>query len=177
MRVRRRWTFLVATAVVAAVGTAGCSDSTGSADPADEGNGPDGYSVSAMLAEVPAADAGEGVLLQTAYLRAATEAAGLAYPTSGSRVDVSPWLIARTVGEIDGEPSPVFVPMASSFNLDTATTEEFADGPGWSVLDVDTFVEQATPPTTFSVVTGNLADDALADDLVETKRLNSALAS
>jgi hypothetical protein len=87
---------------------------------------------------------------------------------SGSREDVSPWLIALTVGETDGEPSPVFVPMAASFNLDTATAEEFADVAGWSVLDVDTFVEQATPPTTFSVVTDDFAGNALADDLVET---------
>jgi hypothetical protein len=77
-------------------------------------------------------------------------------------------LVALTVGEVDGEPTPVFVPMASSFNLDTAAPDEFADVAGWSVLDVDAFVEQTTPPTTFAVVTGDFAGDSLADDLVET---------
>ncbi|WP_157551028.1 hypothetical protein [Nocardioides jensenii] len=127
-----------------------------------------GYSVRAALAEIPDSAVEGEVLVQTADLRAATEAAGVEFPTDGSREGTTPWLMALTDGASD-RPAPGFVPLPESFNLQSASPDDFAGVLGWSVLDVDSFVELSVPPGRFAVVTGDFDDDTLSGDLTEVE--------
>ncbi|KQZ66804.1 hypothetical protein [Nocardioides sp. Root151] len=167
---RRTTARLAVLAVAATVLVAGCSDDDGSNDGDEKRRSPqslsEGYSVRGALAEIPASAVDDDVLVQTADLRAATEAAGLDVPTDGSREATSPWLSGLTDASSES-PTPVFVPFGESFNLQAAAPEEFAELLGWSVLDVDSFVELSVPPGRFAVVTGDFDDDTLSSDLTE----------
>jgi hypothetical protein len=144
--------------MVCAVGllAAACSGSGGDT----LGTG-DGYSVLGALAELPA-EAGDGeVMVVTADLQAATEAAQLERPDAPEASAVLEWLSPLTGGPRETGPLPVFVPLGDVFNPPyLARHEEFADELGWSVTEVDAFVEASAPPRMFAVVTGDFADDA-----------------
>lgn len=136
---------------------------TGSGD-TDSG---DDYSVEGALAELPASVGSDAPLIQTADLDAATELSGLERPTDLDPETVSDW-ISPLVGVRmpDSPPAPVFVPVPAVVNpRELIRIDEFDEELGWSLLDVDTFVEQSTPPETFAVVTGAFDSDQLNPDL------------
>src|SRR5690606_10685044 len=78
------------------------------------------------------------------------------------------WLAALTGVRTDG-PTSVFVPLASSFQINQAASiDEFEAEVGWSVLDADTFVEAIKAPRSFMVISGDFDDDVFDDaDVIE----------
>lgn len=158
---------MTASVLAVALAATGCS---GSDDDDDSKPGGDTvafaeeFSVLGALAEVPSDVVGDGdLIVQAADLRAASDLAGIDVPTDGSREGTSEWLTGLTANA----KAPVFVPLGDLFNTQAASPDEFAEVAGWSVLDVDSFVEYAVPPDSFMVVSGNFDDDTLADDLVD----------
>ncbi|MBA2416628.1 MAG: hypothetical protein H0V64_12230 [Geodermatophilaceae bacterium] len=129
----------------------------------------DGYSVEAALAELPASVGTDGLLIQTADLAAATELSGLERPTGFGIDELSGWILPLTGVEAEDQPvAPVFVPLAEVFNRQQiARIEEFDEELGWSLVDVDAFVEQSTPPKRFAVLSGEFDDDMLSPDLTQ----------
>lgn len=156
----RRFALCLAVPLVAS----GCSGSD-----EDEGLGSGDYSVVGALAEIPEAAVGdEPLVVETGDLRAATEAADLSVPDAGDEDEVMAWLSTLT-GYVSPteDPAPVFVPMAAQFNVESTTPADYEEVAGWSVLDVDTFVESGPPPDQMLVVGGDLSRDALDDDLID----------
>ncbi|GAA1509021.1 hypothetical protein [Nocardioides humi] len=149
---------------------AACGGSDGSDGPDSPVAVPfaDGWSVVGALGQVPEAAAGERVLVQTADLDAATKAAGLRRPAGGSREDLADWLLPLSgAAPADGEPAPLFVPIAESFNTAAASPDDFAGVVGWSINDVTAYVEQSAPPLSFVVVSGS--GGRLSADLTEVE--------
>lgn len=131
------------------------------------GSGSD-YSVQGALTQLPPVEADAPVMVQTGDLVAATEQAGLERPEELDGDALAAWIGALTGIPGDDGPVPVFVPVASLLNIQRIRDhQEFADELGWSVLDVDAFVEQSSPPETFTVVTGDIDDSSLSPDLPE----------
>ncbi|MDT0203851.1 hypothetical protein [Nocardioides sp. AE5] len=170
---KNRTVLPAAAAAVLALGLlAGCSGDEESDSPGGGGGGgtasfAEEFSVRGALAEIPeGAIPTDGVLTVAAGdLRAATEMAGLEWPAEGTREATGPWLMALTTGaEEDTVP---FVPISGVFNVQSASADEFAEAAGWSILDVDRFVEVETAPRRFAVVAGDFDDDTLSPDLVE----------
>lgn len=160
----RRRTATVGAALALALAVTGCSGDDGADGNDDYAALAQDYSVLGALAEIPASAVDpDSVLVQTADLRAATEADGVDFPSGGSREDVTEWLMRLT----NDPKAPVFVPLAESFNTLAASPDEFADVAGWSLIDVDSFVEYSVQPETFAVVVGDFDDDTLSSDLVE----------
>lgn len=155
-----RRTLMALVAVV--VTTTACS-----AGPGSPGAG-EGYSVLGALGDLPPAS-GEVMLIQTADLTAASEAVGLARPESLDVEAVNGW-IGPLTGYAPGgqEVMPVFVPFPNALNLQAAPRlDDFPELLGWSVLDIDTFVEQSLHPRTFTVLTGDFDDSTLPAELVD----------
>lgn len=146
------------TVMVCAVGLLAAACSGGGGDTLGTG---EGYSVLGALAELPA-EVGEGeVMVVTADLQAATEAAALERPDTPETLAVRDWLLPLTGNPATIEQLPVFVPLGEVFNPPyLGRHEEFVDELGWSVTEVDAFVEASAPPQMFAVVTGDFADDA-----------------
>lgn len=131
----------------------------------------DDYSVEGALAELPASvtegeDGESDLMISTGDVTTATEAAGLERPDAGSD-EIGRWVSTLT-GYNSEEPPPTFVPLGTVFGRAPVQVDEFDDELGWSLLDVDSFVEQSAPPLTFSVVRGEFDDATLSDDLTET---------
>ncbi len=129
----------------------------------------DDYSIEAALAELPARDddADGGLMISTADLAAASELAGVERPQTLDADAVIEWLGPLTGPTSGAEtPAPVFVPMADMFNLPyLSKVDEFAAELGWSVFDVEAFVEESRPPYRVAVVAGDFDESPLADDL------------
>ena len=137
--------------------------------PAGLGSGSD-YSVLGALSEIPAAGVDSGasgvLMIQTGDLEEATELEGGTRPTGFDTSALGQWLGPLTGVPGSGEQPKVFVPVAESLGLQRlAQIEEFDSELGWSILDVDAFLEVSTPPHRFSVVTGDI--DGLSPDLME----------
>lgn len=165
---RRRTTAGVTAAVLAlTLAATACSGDDDDDDPGRSGPSTafdEEFSVLGALAEVPDDAVGDGQLVvQAADLRAASDLAGIDMPTDGSREGTSEWLTGLTANA----KAPVFVPLGDLFNTQAASPDEFAEVAGWSVLDVNSFVEYAVPPKSFMVVSGDFDADTLADDLVD----------
>jgi hypothetical protein len=74
-------------------------------------------------------------------------------------------LTGRPIG--DGASSPVMVVTPTVAHVERAAQiEEFVDDVGWSILDVERFVERATPPDTVTVLEGDFSAASLEDSLV-----------
>ena len=146
-------------------GTDGSAEPDASSDDDAAGAGT-GYSVANALAHLPRTDTQGAVTIQTAHLELASEAAGLDRPAAPD--GVAEWL-APVVGQSSaGDPAPVFVPLAGLFNAPRlGDHDEFAEELGWSLADVDWFVEQATPPHTYTVVGGDFDASSLAPHLID----------
>lgn len=118
------------------------------------------YSVLGALAELPPSPV-DAFVVQTGDLTAAGELAGLERPDTLDPDAVRAWLGPLTGGPTDTpEEVPVIVHPPSVL-VQTAQYQEFHDLAGWSVLDMDSYVEFGTEPYRFTVVAGNFADGTL----------------
>jgi hypothetical protein len=146
---------------------AACGGSGGGSSPLSTA---DDYSVTAALAELPAGLAEEdGALIRTGDLAAATELLGLNRPDQADVESVAGWLgpLTTTSGD-DGRFGPLFVPLGDVFNAQRLDEiAEYDAALGWSIIDVDAFVEYSASPNLFAVVTGEFDDATLNSDLVE----------
>lgn len=161
MRMRSRTRLVVLAALFSSA--VACTGGGGDLDSGDD------YSVEGALGELPASVGTDDLLVQTADVSAATELSGLERPTDLDPEAVSDWILPLTgVRLSDSPPAPVFVPVPAVVNpRELIRIEEFDDELGWSLLDVDSFVEQSTAPETFAVVTGDFEDDQLNPDLAQ----------
>ncbi len=151
---------LILGAAVAALLAAGCGDGDDGGPASSRGL------VVEALGEIPASvldEADRIVQLHVGDLAVATELAGLERPgSSDDRDGFAAWLGPLTgVGD-----SPVFVPLPvlhqpESFGDGAAVADEL----GWSLVDVDRFVEFDSPPVRFTVLRGD--DVSPADGLAE----------
>ena len=122
----------------------------------------DDYSVLAALGELPLAG-DQGGTIQTADLSAASDVAGLTRPGTLDAEALVEWLNPLIGGPTD-EPAPVYVPLASTFHPAwLGQHDEFGELMGWSLLDVDVFVEDSQPPYQVAVLAGDFDDTTLAD--------------
>lgn len=136
----------------------GGDDSSGSSGSSD------GFSVVGGLAQLPESTLADGYIIQTADLAAASELAGLDRPDPDADFDeASDWLL-----HIDGvlprgeEPAIVsgLLPEAANRQY-LQQIDEFRDEVGWSVLDVDHYVEVYLAPDRFTVMSGEFDRKAL----------------
>ncbi|MEO1062146.1 MAG: hypothetical protein AAFZ07_12055 [Actinomycetota bacterium] len=150
---------LIVAAIAAVLVAASCGGDDGGASS-------DGGLVVASLAEVPSAvldDTDELVQIHLADLDAASEVADLDRPTLDDGEDAfGDWF-----GALSGlRDAPVFVPRlelheGELFGESGAVVDEL----GWSILEVERFVEVSSPPVRFTVVRGEGV--APAEGLVE----------
>lgn len=120
------------------------------------------WSVRGALDELPRGIAEDGLWVVTADLDGALKAGGLT--RSGDDLD---WLAALGAMPVDGRTAPVFVPIGTGFNVPYAASGEFAEQAGWSVHDVESFVEAGRPPNVLTVASGDFDEDTLNKDLIE----------
>lgn len=149
----------VAVLVGAALVVSACSSSGGDAG---LGTGED-YTVLGALAELPPAP-DEAFLVQTADLTAATQLTGLERPEAPDPATAAAWLHPLTgLPLAEGEQwTPVFVPPPTiTHEAGVQQITEFDELAGWSVLDIDSYVEYGTPPHTFSVLAGEFDETTL----------------
>lgn len=160
-RRRRLWTPLAAVAAVALAASACGSDGTAGADGA--------FSLVALLDELPAdlASSDDMVVVAAADFEAASVAGGLERPAPGTDPtadEARDWLNQLTGvpagGSQTAPPVAVLIPEAAS-PQQLLRHDEFVDEVGWSLLDVDQFVEYQVPPNVFTVVQGDIDPDAL----------------
>ncbi|WP_131104158.1 hypothetical protein [Ornithinimicrobium sufpigmenti] len=133
----------------------------GSEEPAPSGLGVGAdYSVLGALAELPPAPT-EAYTVQTGDLATASELVGLEVPTEADPAAVGAWIGPLTgAPQEDGSWLPIFVPFPSALGTPHQVAE-FHEVAGWSVADVDSFVELTDPLHLNAVVVGGFADDVL----------------
>lgn len=157
--------------------TSACSDDSdpgegGAAGGAGAGDGP--TTLSSGLASLPAGVSDNGDDSETitwSDLARAAEVAGVTRPDDLTDTQaVVDYVNAITGGPGEGgETSPVAAlpPEVANFQTSVTQLEEFRDEVGWTLLDVDTFVEQVAPPVSVTVmgadVDGEALDSALGD--------------
>lgn len=126
----------------------------------------DDYSVAGALAEIPAEVAVDQVHVVTSDVAAATVAGGLERPTDAQ--GLPQWVQILAGRPTDGKPSPVFVPWASALHIDRAAQfDEIRTELGWSVLEVDAFVELTAPPSNLLVVAGDVTVNSELPEVTE----------
>jgi hypothetical protein len=138
---------------------------TGGGSSGDTGVG----SIAEGLALLP--DGGEEQTVVWGDLVEAAEIAGVERPEDPSDAEVvADYGLAVTAGQSDdasGRP-PVFAPTPQAAHAEQLVQiEEFVDDVGWSLLDVDRFVERLTPPGIITVVEGAVEADDLTAALGE----------
>jgi hypothetical protein len=94
----------------------------------------------------------------------AAELAGLEAPSGTADVDA----VVAYLSSLTGRPStdavarPVMVVTPTVSHVERAVQiDEFVDDVGWSILDVDRFVERATPPDTVTVLEGDFSEPSI----------------
>ncbi|MFS3129818.1 hypothetical protein ACLM5J_15560 [Nocardioides sp. Bht2] len=120
------------------------------------------WSVAGELRELPRSVAESGLWVVTADLDGALRTAKLT--RTGDDLQ---WLAAVGGMPVDGKVTPIFVPIGSGFNVEYAASGDFAAQAGWSLQDVDSFVEGGRPPSVLTVARGDFDKDTLNKDLVE----------
>lgn len=143
---------LTTSLIVIALGLSGCGTS-------EDKHSDNDYSVLSALSEIPAddlfSDPIEQRTINTGDLREATRVADLTRPDDLESPEFAPWINALTGFPSDDASSPIFVPVADvlglrTFELETAIDDEV----GWSLLDIDAYVEQSSGSQIFSVIRG-----------------------
>jgi hypothetical protein len=126
---------------------------------------PSAFTVQEAIGEVPAGEE-RAFQLVAADVATATLVAGLQRPTDPAAVQA--WA-DRLTGEADasGSVAPVFVPVPESLGRSAIDQlDVFEQVLGWSLLDVDTFVDWSNPRLgSFTVVTGPFNDQTLSASL------------
>lgn len=156
---------LAAPALLLGVLAAGCSDDDGGSGGLASG---DDYTVLGALAEVPADWGDEQLLVSTADLAAVTELLGVEPPSIGDEDATFAWASAVTGARREGETVVAAPPQVVGMQS-LASIGEFDAELGWSVADVDAFVEAGLPPGVMTVIAGEVDsstfDDADVEDL------------
>jgi hypothetical protein len=146
--------------VAASLAVAACGgDDDGGGDGGSSGDG-----IAALLRQMPAVERGDD-LIQYTYgdLAMATELAGLTRPTSPSSTDdVVAWAVGISGFGSDDEPATVVAPVPEVFGARGVNDmDEFADEIGWSILDVDRFLELSMLPDRFTLIDGTVDTEAV----------------
>lgn len=144
---------LAAPALLLGVLAAGCSDDGGGTDGGLVSG--DGYSVLGALAEVPADWDDERIVVSTADLAAMTELLGVDPPSVADQDATFAWANAVTGARREGETVFAAVPQVVGLQY-LAFIDEIDAELGWSVADVDAFVEAGLPPGVMAVVAGDV---------------------
>ena len=125
---------------VAVLALSACSSEGGLAS----GNG---YSVLRSIAQVPSQDVlpsgGSYLTIVTGDIARAEEIADVTRPSSVKAPSFIPW-VSALFGPVsnDDAGSPIYLPVPTIMGLSTMEFEVEIDGkPGWSVLDIDSYVE------------------------------------
>lgn len=152
---------------------------------AAEAQAAEGYSVLGALAEVPAPVADEGAVIVTGDLATATEAARLTRPDGlDDHEAVRDWISPLVGYPVDGRSlRTVFVPLGPILMrpVQVLALDAFEEQFGWSLIDVDTFVETFQGGDPYVVVTGDIdpeaehaAGDTLTVELTDGKAVLAA---
>ena len=152
--------------------TAGSDTTVGAATSSPIADG--GFSVAASLRQIPSAvrggdDSGE-VQIAIGDLDAATQAAGIERPPAGSTdVDaLQNWLLTIDNPRHNGNQPTVAALLPEAVHSESsAEVADFVDEVGWSIGDVQSFVEYQVPPNVFTVMTGQFDADALTKAMGE----------
>jgi hypothetical protein len=168
------------TAVAVFVGVAliagACSDGDDSGGSGQSGgSGGSGASgegletIAGALAAVPESREESETVLWGDMARAA-ELAGLERPDDPGDTDaVVDYVQSLTTGRIDADTtSPVLVLPPEAAGVDRVNElDAFADEVGWSILDVDRFIERQTEPDVVTVLEGGFQESAMSEALGE----------
>lgn len=168
----------VAVTVVLAALSAGCNvDSDSVQPPPGEEPRPStqtqpAFTVGDALAELPASvrDPGAKFTVLMGDLVRATELGSLSRPDDPA--DAGEWVSSLNGAMVDGEPAPVYVPLAMPL-APSVPAELVEKDLRWSIVDVDHFVSWTSWPLTTTVVGGNFDDQTLAG-LPESRGISSA---
>jgi hypothetical protein len=171
MRARHCLVALVLPALL--IGVTACGDDDdgggGGAFGGGEGAAGDLETIAGSLASLP--DNGEDQTIVWGDLARAAEIAGLDRPTypadEQAMVDYLMTVTGTRSEETDtGTPVAVMPPEAAHAES-AADQTAFVDDVGWSLLQVDRFVERQSPPDSITVLDGDFDEDALTDALGE----------
>lgn len=155
---------LAALVPLALLATVACSDDGGGPGD-DDGLG----SIAAGLAVLPEPGEPDETIVWGDLARAG-EIAGVARPDDpGDDEAVRAYLQAVTGGPVaeDESSSVVLVPPTPAHLGRVSDQAGFAEAAGWSVLEVDRFIERQTPPGVVTLMEGSFSEDALTDALGE----------
>jgi len=172
MVVRRSATLIVLLVLTAACGGGDDASADRGGSRSDHGGlvSGDDYSVESALAELPVPPGDDLVTITTADLVTASELTGADRPSEPDAAALRSWVatVTGTQGQ-EGEPGPkLFIALARGLGADQVDDiDEFEAEVGWSLADVDAFVEQSAPPRQLSVVAGRFHDAAPEGDDVE----------
>src|SRR5690606_1985001 len=126
------------------------------------------YSVLGALAEVPAAWDDERIVVSTADLAAVTEILDVDPPSVDDEDATFARANAVTGARREGEPVFAAPPQVVGLQY-LASIDEIDEELGWSVADVDAYVEAGLPPGVMAVLAGDVDsstfDDAEVEDL------------
>ena len=154
----------LAVACIAAVAVTACtSESDG--DGGGESGGEGDRSLSSQLASLPAAEGDDVVIVTYADLARATEIGGIERPDDlGDREAIVDYLMdiggqRREEGETPRVAA--LLPRAAQVERSASDLASFEEEVGWSILDVDAFVERDTPPRRVSLLAGDFDRDQL----------------
>ena len=163
---------LGALALVLTVPALGCGDDDdgGALDGGGSGSGEGGLAtVSGALAALP--DNGEDQTIVWGDLARAADIAGLERPTdpadSEAVVDYLMAVTGTSRAESDASPPVAVVPPEAAQVENSVSIADFAADVGWSILQVDRFVERQSPPDSITVLDGEFDDDALTSAMGE----------
>jgi hypothetical protein len=164
---RGRTLALAGLALVLTVPALGCSDDDGGGLLGGGGGGL--ATVSGALAALP--DDGENQFVVWGDLTRAAEIAGLDRPSDpGDSEAVIDYLnaLTGTVRE-DGDTTPpvAVMPPEAARTESAADMSGFVADVGWSILQVDRFVERQSPPDSITLLAGDFDDGALTDAMGE----------
>jgi hypothetical protein len=148
------------TAATATTGTLGTTATSAGTSPP----GPSGgiSTIEDALTALPEGEAEETIIWGD--VGRAAELAGLEAPSETADVDA----VVAYLSALTGRPStdavtrPVMVVTPTVSHVERAVQiDEFLDDVGWSILDVDRFVERATPPDTVTVLEGAFSEPSI----------------
>jgi len=165
---RKRTSCLPVLALVLTVPALGCSDD-------DDGGGLGGggggglATVSGALAALP--DDGEDQFVVWGDLTRATEIAGLDRPSdpgdSQAVIDYLGAVTGSVRGDGDTTPPVAVMPPQAARVESAIDMSGFVADVGWSILQVDRFVERQSPPDSITLLAGDFDDGALTDAMGE----------
>jgi hypothetical protein len=133
----------------------------------DGGSGGAGGGIAERLESLPAPAGDDPPLVVFGDLDQAADLAGVSLSDDQSDDEAIDAVLAITGGPVKRKASPVaaLTPDAAHVDRLAGSLDEFRDEVGWSVADVDSFVEYQIPPKNVTVMAGDFDEDRLSDVL------------